>query len=57
MAKLAVNRTLDTMGQRNAMATVFDLHHLAHANSRIQNEGDGIKGMDVKSMKAAAGDG
>ena len=54
MAKLAVNRTLDMMGQRNAMAAVFDLHHLAHGNSQIQNAGDPVGGMNVQSMKAAA---
>jgi enoyl-CoA hydratase len=32
MAKRAVNRTLDIMGQQNSIEQVFDLHELAHAN-------------------------
>ena len=32
MAKRAVNRTLDIMGQQNAIEQVFDLHELAHGN-------------------------
>ena len=55
MAKLSVNRTLDTMGQRNAMAAIFDLHHLAHAQSQILHGGDSVGGMDVKQMKASNG--
>ncbi len=54
MAKQAVNRTLDEMGQWNAMQAVFDMHHLAHAQSRILNEGSSIKGQTVSSMKAAS---
>ena len=53
MAKQAVNRTLDAMGQWNAMQAVFDLHHLGHAHSRLVHAGDPIAGQDVKSMKAA----
>ena len=53
MAKQAVNRTLDEMGQWNAMQAVFDMHHLAHAQSRILHEGNSIAGQDIKSMKAA----
>jgi enoyl-CoA hydratase len=57
MSKLSVNRTLDIMGQRNAMAAIFDLHHMAHANSRLEHAGDSVGGFDVKSMKAAAAGG
>ncbi len=32
MAKRAVNRTMDIMGQQNAIEQVFDLHELAHGN-------------------------
>jgi enoyl-CoA hydratase len=53
MAKAAVNRTLDAMGQWNAMQAVFDLHHLGHAHSRLRHSGDSISGQTVKSMKAA----
>ena len=34
MAKRAVNRTLDIMGQANAIDSVFDIHELGHANSQ-----------------------
>lgn len=54
MAKASVNRTLDIMGQHNAMAAVFDLHHMAHGNSQIQNVGSSVGGMDIDSMKNAA---
>ena len=54
MAKQAVNRTLDEMGQWNAMQAVFDMHHLAHAQSRIMHQGNSIAGQDIKSMKAAS---
>jgi enoyl-CoA hydratase len=57
MSKLSVNRTLDIMGQRNAMAAIFDLHHMAHANSRLEHSGDSVGGHDVNSMKTAAGGG
>jgi enoyl-CoA hydratase len=53
MSKAAVNRTLDAMGQWNAMQTVFDLHHLGHAHSRLMHGGNSISGQSVKSMKAA----
>lgn len=33
MAKQAVNRTLDAMGQYNAIQAVFDIHSLGHANA------------------------
>ncbi len=33
MAKQAVNRTLDAMGQYNALQAVFDIHSLGHANA------------------------
>ena len=55
MAKLAVNRTLDTMGQRTAMAAIFDLHHLAHAQSQILYSGDSVGGLDAAAMKSANG--
>ncbi len=54
MAKQSVNRTLDEMGQWNAMQAVFDMHHLAHAQSRIMHEGNSIAGQDIKSMKEAS---
>jgi len=53
MAKQSVNRTLDQMGQWNAMQAVFDMHHLAHAQSRIINQGNSIAGQTIDSMKAA----
>ena len=34
MAKRAVNRTLDIMGQANAIDSVFDIHELGHGNSQ-----------------------
>jgi hypothetical protein len=42
------------MGQWNAMQAVFDMHHLAHAQSRILNQGNSIKGQTVESMKAVS---
>jgi len=53
MSKAAVNRTLDAMGQWNAMQAVFDLHHLGHAHSRLKHAGDSISGQSVKSMKSS----
>jgi len=53
MAKQSVNRSLDEMGQWNAMQAVFDMHHLAHAQSRLLNQGNSIAGQNVASMKAA----
>jgi enoyl-CoA hydratase len=55
MSKAAVNRTLDAMGQWNAMQAVFDLHHLGHAHSRLVHDGNAIAGQSVASMKAASG--
>jgi enoyl-CoA hydratase len=52
MAKASVNRTQDAGGFRNAMATAFEMHHLAHAQSQIVHAGDSVGGMDVKAMKA-----
>lgn len=52
MAKEAVNRTLDEMGQWTAMQAVFDMHHLAHAHSRLRNGGHSYGGQTVDSMKA-----
>lgn len=34
MAKRAVNRTLDIMGQDNAIQAVFDIHELGHGNAQ-----------------------
>jgi enoyl-CoA hydratase len=53
MAKASVNRTLDTMGQWNAMSAIFDLHHMAHAQSQILNAGNGVGGLDIAAMKKA----
>jgi len=36
MSKEAVNRTLDIMGQQNAIDSVFGLHHLCHAHNMIR---------------------
>jgi enoyl-CoA hydratase len=33
LAKRAVNRTMDIMGQQNAIEAVFDIHELGHGNS------------------------
>jgi enoyl-CoA hydratase len=51
MAKQAVNRTLDTQGQWTAMQAVFDMHHLAHCQSRLSHGGSAIGDMDVAKMK------
>jgi len=51
MAKQAVNRTLDSMGQWTAMQAVFDMHHLAHCQSRMTQGGSAIGNMDVAKMK------
>jgi enoyl-CoA hydratase len=55
MAKMSVNRTLDFMGQRNAILALFDLHHMAHGQSRLLNAGDSVGGLDVKAMKEKGG--
>lgn len=55
MAKMSVNRTLDTMGQRTAMEAIFDLHHLAHAQSQILYAGNSVGGKDAAAMKSANG--
>lgn len=34
LAKRAVNRTMDIMGQENAIEAVFDIHELGHGNSQ-----------------------
>ncbi len=54
MAKQAVNRTLDAMGQWQAMQAVFDMHHLAHAHSRLVHGGNAISGQSIASMKSAS---
>lgn len=36
LSKEAVNRTLDVMGQQNAVDSVFGLHHLCHAHNVIR---------------------
>jgi enoyl-CoA hydratase/carnithine racemase len=53
MAKASVNRTLDTMGQWTAMTAIFDLHHMAHAQSQILNAGNVVGGLDIAAMKKA----
>lgn len=53
MAKASVNRTLDTMGQWTAMTAIFDLHHMAHAQSQILHAGNVVGGLDVAAMKKA----
>jgi enoyl-CoA hydratase len=55
MAKASVNRTLDTMGQWTAMSAIFDLHHMAHAQSQILNAGNTVGGLDIAAMKKAGG--
>lgn len=55
MAKMSVNRTLDTMGQRTAMEAIFDLHHLAHAQSQILYAGSSVGGKDAAAMKSGNG--
>jgi enoyl-CoA hydratase len=54
MAKMSVNRTLDIMGQSNALRTMFDLHHMAHGQSQVINAGNSVGGMDIKAMKTKA---
>ncbi len=46
MTKEAVNRSMDIMGQTNAIESVFALHHVAHAVARES-------GMDVASRPAS----
>jgi len=41
LTKEAVNRTLDIMGQQNAIDSVFGLHHLCHAHN-MEAFGTGI---------------
>ncbi len=53
-AKKAVNQTLDTMGQWNAMQYVFAMHQLAHANAELAT-GSSVMGMNAEKMKAASG--
>ncbi|MDG2304427.1 MAG: enoyl-CoA hydratase [Candidatus Binatia bacterium] len=53
MAKQAVNRTLDTMGQWTAMQAVFEMHHLCHAHSKLTHQGDSIAGQNLGTMKAS----
>jgi enoyl-CoA hydratase len=53
MAKQAVNRTLDTMGQWTAMQAVFEMHHLGHAHSKLTHQGDAISGQSIDSMRTA----
>ncbi len=57
MAKQAVNRTLDTMGQWVAMQAVFEMHHLGHAHSKLVHQGDAVSGQDIDSMKASIAEG
>lgn len=54
MAKQAVNRTLDTQGQWQAMEAVFDMHELCHSHSRLVNQGDAISHQTVDSMRKAS---
>ncbi len=50
MAKQAVNHTIDSMGQRNAMDTIFGWHQLLHAHSELIS-GSAISGMDARKMR------
>ena len=52
MAKRAVNRTLDIMGQQNAIEAVFDIHELGHGNSQAAT-GQPVM-MYLDEMKKAA---
>jgi enoyl-CoA hydratase len=56
MAKQAVNRTLDTMGQWTSMQAVFEMHHLGHAHSKLVHQGDAISGQNIDSMRSAMSD-
>lgn len=51
MAKRAVNRTLDIMGQDNAIQAVFDIHELGHGNAQSYTGQPIIA--DLKAMKKA----
>lgn len=53
MAKRAVNRTLDIMGQDNAIEAVFDIHELGHGNAQSYT-GKPIM-VDLKGMKKEVG--
>ena len=37
------------------MQAVFDMHHLAHCQSRLTQAGSAIRGMDVARMKKDSG--
>jgi len=52
MAKQAVNRTLDGMGQWTSMQAVFEMHHLAHAHVRIVSDGRGRASERTASVEA-----
>jgi enoyl-CoA hydratase len=42
--KMAVNQTLECMGQRNAMNAVFNLHHIAHSHNAEVTGGSPVLG-------------
>lgn len=53
LAKMAVNQSLDAQGMYNAIQSAFGLHHLGHANARIQYQ-SGIDPSGAKRIKKEA---
>lgn len=56
MAKRAVNRTLDIMGQQNAIEAVFDIHELGHGNSQSYTGKPVMMYLDEMKKAADKGD-
>ncbi|MDO3634213.1 enoyl-CoA hydratase [Mycolicibacterium arseniciresistens] len=54
LTKKAVNQCEDQMGLRNAIDSVFGLHHFAHAHNAEIGQGS-LGDMDVKAMAAPRG--
>ena len=51
MAKLAVNQTLDVMGQSAALQSCFDIHQLGHASAWAQTGQWVVAGMEATKAK------
>lgn len=52
LTKQAVNQVEELRGKSSAMASVFHMHHFAHAQNDL-TQGSSIAGLDAKAMAAA----
>jgi enoyl-CoA hydratase len=57
LAKQAVNNSLDAQGQWNAIQSAFALHHVGHANARVEHDGFPVDPAGLEVIRRLSKDG